>query len=304
MKIIITGATGLIGQAFIERYADQHQFHVVSRSYVKVIQTFSDWVKTGRVEYTDLASLTDLNDFDAVINLAGEPIVDKRWTAKQKQSICTSRWDITQRLVDLCHASTLPPAHFLSGSAIGIYGRQTADTIVDERFTDFHEEFSREICQQWEDIALQASSEETRVCLLRTGVVLAPRGGALGKMRLPFSLGLGGPVASGEQVMSWIHIDDMVAALSHVLETTDITGPVNFTAPQPVSNSELSKSYAKSLRRPCLFTVPKFSLRVLMGESADLLLYGQKVLPGVLTNSGYIFQYQEIDGALTALAKE
>ena len=145
MKIIITGATGLIGQAFIERYAEQHQFHVVSRSYSKVIQTFSDWVKTGRVEYTDLASLPDLNDFDAVINLAGEPIVDKRWTAKQKQSSGSSRWDITQRLVELCHASTRPPAQFRSGSAIGIYGRQTADTIEGERGTEVHEECSREM---------------------------------------------------------------------------------------------------------------------------------------------------------------
>ena len=303
MNILFTGATGLIGQAFIKRYADQHQFYVVSRSYSKVIQTFNDLIKTGRVEHIDLASLSDLNRFDAVINLAGEPIVDKRWNAKQKQKICHSRWDITQQLVDLCRASSHPPAHFISGSAIGIYGRQSADTIINETFTDFHDEFSREICQQWEDIALQAASESTRVCLLRTGIVLAPTGGALGKMRLPFSLGLGGPVSSGEQIMSWIHIDDMLAGIAHVLAHHAIAGPINFTAPNPVSNKTFSQSYATSLGRPCIFTVPKVSLRVLMGESADLLLFGQKVLPEALTTSGYQFQYEHVDVALTALAK-
>ena len=304
MNILFTGATGLIGQAFIKRYANQHQFYVVSRSHSKVIEAFKDLVQAGRVEHVDITSFTDLNKFDAVINLAGEPIVDKRWSKKQKQRICHSRWDITQRLVDLCHASTQPPAHFLSGSAIGVYGHQPADTLINETFTDFHEEFSRDICQQWEDIALQARSKITRVCLLRTGVVLSAIGGALGKMRLPFSLGLGGPVSSGQQIMSWIHIDDMVAGIAHVLDTDTIQGPVNFTAPKPVSNKTFSQSYAKSIGRPCIFTVPKLSLRVLMGESADLLLYGQKVLPDVLSASGYQFQFEDVDVAFAALAQK
>ncbi len=304
MNILFTGATGLIGQAFIKRYANQHQLYVVSRSANKVMEAFNDLVQAGRVTHVDIASLTDLNKFDAVINLAGEPIVDKRWSAKQKQRICHSRWDITQQLVDLCHASTQPPAHFLSGSAIGVYGRQSADTLINESFTKFHEEFSRDICQQWEDIASQAASESTRVCLLRTGVVLSANGGALGKMRLPFSLGLGGPVSSGQQIMSWIHIDDMVAGIAHVLDTDTIQGPVNFTAPKPVSNKTFSQSYAKSLGRPCIFTIPKLSLRVLMGESADLLLYGQKVLPDVLSASGYQFQFEDVDVAFAALAQK
>lgn len=304
MKILFTGATGLIGRAFIKRYAQQHTFHVVSRSNRLVNQHFHHAIQQGLIEHVDLAVLRDLNAYDAVINLAGEPIVDKRWTDQQKQRICQSRWDITQRIVDLIAVSSEPPAHFISGSAIGIYGRQAKSTdivAIDEAFTDVHEEFAREICLRWETIALQAQSEQTRVCLLRTGIVLASDGGALDKMKLPFSLGLGGPVSSGEQIMSWIHIDDMIDGIAHVLATPALHGPINFTAPNPVSNKVFSKAYAKSLNRPCLFTVPKLALKVLMGESADLLLTGQYVVPKALLEHGYTFTYRDIDSAFNSL---
>jgi hypothetical protein len=305
MKILITGATGLIGQAFIKHYAHLHTFHVVSRSADKVNQAFHHEIQQGVLEKVDLTLLNDLNAYDAVINLAGEAIVDKRWSDKQKQRICHSRWDITERIVELIKASSAPPEVFLSGSAIGIYGRQ-ADTSqpiqpIDEQFSDYHEEFAREICQRWESIALQAQSELTRVCLLRTGIVLSPTGGALGKMKVPFSLGLGGPVSSGQQIMSWIHIDDMIQAMAHVLVSPALQGPINFTAPNPVSNAVFSKAYANSLHRPCLFTVPKLALKILMGESADLLLTGQHVVPKALLEHGYAFSHDEIDEALMSL---
>ena len=149
---------------------------------------------------SSLDELENLNDFVAVINLAGEPIVDKRWTEAQKGLIEHSRWDITQRLVDLIKASDTPPKVFISGSAIGYYGRQD-DTKISEDFTEPHDEFSHQLCKKWEDIALSAQSEQTRVCILRTGIVLSRHGGALEKMLLPFRLGLGGPVASGKQYL-------------------------------------------------------------------------------------------------------
>jgi uncharacterized protein len=305
MKILITGATGLIGQAFIKHYAHLHTFHVVSRSADKVNHAFHHEIQQGVLEKVDLTLLNDLNAYDAVINLAGEAIVDKRWSDKQKQHICHSRWDITERIVALIQASSEPPEVFLSGSAIGIYGRQ-ADTSqpiqpIDEQFSDYNEEFAREICQRWESIALQAQSELTRVCLLRTGIVLSPTGGALGKMKVPFSLGLGGPVSSGQQIMSWIHIDDMIQAMAHLLVSPTLQGPINFTAPNPVSNAVFSKAYANSLHRPCLFTVPKLALKILMGESADLLLTGQHVVPKALLEHGYVFSHDEIDEALMSL---
>ena len=305
MKILITGATGLIGQAFIKHYAHLHTFHVVSRSNNKVNQAFNHEIQQGVVEKVDLTLLNNLNAYDAVINLAGEAIVDKRWSDKQKHRICHSRWDITQRIVDLIQASSQPPEILLSGSAIGVYGRQadSNDTIhpIDEQFSDYHEEFARDICQRWEAIALAAQSDTTRVCVLRTGIVLAKSGGALAKMKVPFSLGLGGPVGSGQQIMSWIHIDDMVQAMGYLLTTPTIQGAVNFTAPNPASNAVFSKAYADSLHRPCLFTVPKLALRVLMGESADLLLYGQHVVPKALLDHGYDFTHSNINEALVSL---
>ena len=154
MKILITGATGLIGQAFIKHYAHLHTFHVVSRSNNKVNQAFNHEIQQGVVEKVDLTLLNNLNAYDAVINLAGEAIVDKRWSDKQKHRICHSRWDITQRIVDLIQASSQPPEILLSGSAIGVYGRQadSNDTIhpIDEQFSDYHEEFARDICQRIE----------------------------------------------------------------------------------------------------------------------------------------------------------
>ena len=305
MKILMAGATGLIGQAFIKHYSHVHTFHVVSRSADKVNHAFHHEIQQGVLEKVDLTLLNDLNAYDAVINLAGEAIVDKRWSDKQKQRICHSRWDITERIVELIKASSEPPEVLLSGSAIGIYGRQadTSQSIqpIDEQFSDYHEEFAREICQRWESIALQAQSELTRVCLLRTGIVLSATGGALGKMKVPFSLGLGGPVSSGQQIMSWIHIDDMIQAMAHVLVSPALQGPINFTAPNPVSNAVFSKAYANSLHRPCLFTVPKLALKILMGESADLLLTGQHVVPKALLEHGYTFSHVEIDEALISL---
>lgn len=295
MKILMTGGTGFVGSAFIKRYGDQHEITVVSRHPKQAKKTLGPTVSV----LPSLAELEHLNAFDAVINLAGEPIADKRWTDAQKERIEQSRWHITETLVGLCAASDHPPHTFLSGSAIGYYGRQGATPVTEDDNTP-HDEFSHQLCKRWEAIAQEAASEQTRVCLLRTGVVLAGHGGALKKMLPPFRLGLGGPIGDGQQMMSWIHLDDMVAGIQFLLEHDQCQGPYNFTAPHPASNEAFSKTLGKVLHRPAFFRVPAFVLRTALGEMSDLLLTGQAVLPQRLEQAGFVFEYPQLEQALHA----
>lgn len=293
MKILLTGGTGLIGSALYKKLHGQHQITVLTRNPNKAYDKLGKDTQT----LTSLDKLTDLNDFDAVINLAGEPIADKRWTAQQKQRIEQSRFQITEQLVKLFSNSATPPGVLISGSAMGYYGRQGKTPVTEDKH-QVHDEFSHRLCAQWEAIALQAQSEQTRVCLSRTGLVLAKQGGALAKMALPFKLGLGGPIGNGEQMMSWIYLDDMVDALIFLLQQDNAQGPFNLTAPQPVSNNEFSRTLASVLHRPCVFRVPAFVMKGLLGEMADMILTGQAVLPQRLEEAGFEFQHRQLQGAL------
>ncbi|MDC8831747.1 TIGR01777 family oxidoreductase [Alteromonas gilva] len=291
MHIFITGGTGLIGRQLIEQLHRQHSITVLSRNANAARKALPGDVKV----IADIDTLSDFNDFDAVINLAGEPIADKRWSEQQKYRICQSRWQLTSSIANKLDASDKPPAVFISGSAIGYYGRQ-GDTPITENNHQAHQEFTHEVCQQWESIA-QSVSNTCRVCILRTGVVLAPDGGALSKMRLPFKLGLGGRIGSGKQYMSWIHIDDMVAGILFLLSQPELSGPFNFTAPNPVTNQTFIKAFASALNRPAFFPMPAPVLKLAMGEAADLLLTGQRVLPQKLQEAGFQFKYEDIDAA-------
>ena len=293
MHIFITGGTGLIGRHLIPALLRDAstKITVLTRDTTKAKASLP-----GNVALvTSLDDTLDFDDVDAVINLAGEPIADKRWSETQKTRICESRWQITQQLTDKINAAAQPPATFISGSAIGYYGRQ-GDKLVTEAFTEVHHEFTHTVCEKWERIALQASPK-TRVCLLRTGVVLSHDGGALSKMRLPFSLGLGGRIGDGNQYMSWIHINDMVAAILFLLKHENCEGAYNLTAPTPVTNSEFVKAYAASLGRPAIFPMPALALKLLMGEAADLLLTGQRVVPHKLVDAGFEFSFTDIGSA-------
>jgi uncharacterized protein (TIGR01777 family) len=294
MNILITGGSGLIGRALIQ-HLNAERIIVLTRNPEKTAN-----ILPGNIEFISALDEIDFNELDVVINLAGEAIVDKRWSSAQKNTICQSRWQITQNLVEKIQAATNPPHSLISGSAIGFYGRQGA-LAIDESYQEIHDEFSQKVCQKWEAIAQIAESDKTRVCIIRTGIVLAENGGALQKMLLPFKFGLGGPIASGEQFMSWIHIDDMVAVLLAAVYQTSLTGIINATAPMPVSNQEFSETLSAVLKRPCLFRVPAFVLRTLMGESADLVLYGQNVLPSKLLNNNFKFQYPSLEVALKQL---
>ena len=297
MKILITGGSGLIGSSLISmlRPCD---VSVYTRNVA-----MAELILGHKVQFlSSLTHLSNLDDYDVVINLAGEPIVNKKWTDKQKHKIEHSRWSITEDIVTLINAGENPPKLLISGSAIGFYGRQE-DNIIDEKFSSAHDEFSHRLCERWEFLAKEAESDKTRVCILRTGVVITKRGGALQKMLLPFKLGLGGPIGDGSQYMSWIHLEDMLQGIAHLIANESCQGVYNFTAPNPVTNAEFSRELAASLSRPCVFKVPEFVLRLMMGEMADLVIYGQRVIPSRLEESGYKFIYPTISQALDCLRR-
>ncbi|WP_319536439.1 TIGR01777 family oxidoreductase [uncultured Vibrio sp.] len=302
MKILLTGGTGFIGSELL-KLLTIHQVVLLTRSPEKARQHLQH-ADVGNIEYIDsLDQLADLNHIDAVINLAGEPIADKRWTKKQKDKICKSRWKITEQIVELIHASTKPPSVFISGSAVGYYGDQQEHPF-DECLHVNSEEFPHLVCDKWEQIAKRAESEDTRVCFLRTGVVLGPNGGALAKMLLPYKLGLGGPLGNGNQYLPWIHILDMVRAIMYLLNTPHAHGAFNLCAPHPVSNRIFSATLAKTLKRPHILFTPQWLMELLMGESACLLFDSIRAKPKKLTELDFQFSYSRIEPALKHLLHE
>lgn len=297
MKILITGGTGLIGRYLVSRLLTLgHAVVVVTRSPDSARQRLDKRVEL----WPGLEQRSHLNDIDAVINLAGEPIADKRWTDAQKARLCDSRWQITQRLVSLIKASDTPPAVLLSGSAAGYYG-DLGEVVVTEEEPP-HNEFTHKLCARWEQIACEAQSDATRVCLLRTGVVLAPDGGILAKMTPPFRLGLGGPIGSGRQYLAWIHIDDMANAILWLLDN-DLRGPFNMVSPYPVRNAQFAHALGRALHRPALIRAPAAAVRLLMGESSVLVLGGQRALPKRLEAAGFAFRWYDLDDALADVLK-
>jgi len=296
MKILITGGTGLIGRRLCKALlAKGHELTVLSRkpetvtvkcgAAVQAIATLDEW-------HADTV-------FDAVINLAGEPIVDARWTEERKQRLWQSRVSLTEALIQCIANATHKPSVLLSGSATGFYG-DSGDTILEESrlpATDF----GGQLCSAWESVAQTADAFGVRVCLLRTGLVLDSAGGLLGRMLLPFKLGLAARLGDGKQWMSWIHVDDYVAIVLLLLENQQATGAYNMTAPEPVTNSEFTQTLAQVLHRPALFVAPAFLLKLLLGEMSVLLLGGQRALPTKLQTLGYDFTYANLETALKSL---
>jgi uncharacterized protein (TIGR01777 family) len=294
MKVLITGGTGLIGSALI-RGAVGFDFTVLTRSISNAKS-----ILPASLQYIDsLEDLHNLDAFDAVINLAGEPIIGKRWSDQQKDHICQSRWQVTEQLVQLFAQSTTPPKVFISGSAIGVYGDRGDEPLTEVSSTE-ERDFSTMLCQRWESIARQAEPY-TRVVLLRTGIVLSAQGGALAKLLLPFKCGLGGRISTGEQYMAWIHYRDHINAIHFLLNETNISGPVNLVAPNAEKNMVFTQVLAKTLHRIAVLPMPKIALRLLLGEASSLLLDGQKVLPQTLLNQGFVFEFNKLKPALSDL---
>ena len=296
MHILITGGTGLIGRQLCKvLLAERHELTVFSRNPASVP------VKCGTGVHA-MAALSEWQPgktFDAVINLAGEPIVDASWTARRKQVLWDSRVTLTGELVKHISSAGRKPAVFLSGSAVGYYGNR-GDIELDEA-ADAGDNFAAHLCKAWEDAARGAELVGVRVCLLRTGLVLSGDGGLLGKMLLPFKLGMGARLGDGKQWMSWVHIDDYVAMLLRLLHDAQASGPYNMTAPQPATNAEFTATLAKVLHRPAFFVAPAPLLKLAMGERACLMLEGQKVMPGRMSAAGYHFKFSNLENALSNL---
>jgi len=297
MQLLITGGTGLIGRHLIPQLLQLgHQVNVVTRDVAAAREHLDERVRL----WSGLNQQSDLNGIEGVINLAGEPIADKRWSASQKQQLCESRWQITEQLVSLIHASSTPPAFLISGSATGFYG-DSGEVIVTEEDPG-QDEFTHTLCARWEQLALNAESDQTRVCLLRTGVVLARQGGALEKMKLPFRLGVGGPIGSGKQYLPWIHIDDMIDAIIWLMDHQALRGPFNMVAPYPVRNEQFAATLGQVMHRPAFMRTPAAAIKLMMGESAVLVLGGQHVLPKRLETSGFTFRWYDLQQALQDVA--
>lgn len=290
---LITGATGLIGQALCQRLLNNGEtVFALSRNCKKAAKILGPQVHC----FESIEALPVDSHLDVVINLAGAPIVDKRWSESRKQTLLESRVDYTRELIEKLSTRDNLPHSFISGSAVGWYGNQD-DTVVTES-SSFKPEFSHELCEQWEKAALTAETLGIRVAIVRTGLVVAPHGGFLSKMLLPFKMGLGGPISNGQQYMPWIHIDDICRLFLFLAENRLLTGVFNGTAPHPVTNQQFSEELAKALNRPALFRVPACVLKLSMGEMADLLLGGQRAIPEKAQAAGFEFLYTDIHSAL------
>ena len=295
-NVLITGGTGLIGQALVNKLKQHHHdVTVLTRHKVKAEKVFDFDV----VIVDDLYSIDPNIYFDAIVNLAGEPIADKRWSDAQKSKIYRSRVDSTYELVKWMKTRLMMPSVLISGSAVGWYGDGKSSLLTEQ--SGFNEEYTHELCQDWEQAAHSAKELGCRVCIMRTGLVLSNRGGFLKKMLPSFLCYVGGPISNGRQYMPWIHIDDMINAIMYLAFDTHrekLSGIYNFTAPKPVTNKEFSQVLAKTLGRPCALFVPSFLLKIMFGEMAQLLLTGQNAIPQRLNQAGFEFKYHTLAPAL------
>ena len=295
MKILIGGSHGLVGTALIKSL--ETAGHEIFR-LVRHAPTSKTEVEWSPDRYS--IALARIEGFDAVVNLAGESIAEGRWTDDKKRRIRESRVKGTKLLGDALANLTVPPKIFICASAIGYYGNRDDEVLTETSAPGA--DFLSEVCVEWEKATALATEKGIRVVNARFGVILDSNGGALSKMLPPFRMGLGGKIGSGKQWMSWIALDDVVDGIKFALAYDSLRGPVNFVAPNPVTNAEFTKTLGKVLSRPTLFPIPAFGIKLLFGEMGEaLLLGGQRVAPELLRSEGYQFQYSELSSALQHL---
>ncbi len=296
MKIVIAGGSGFIGRPLVARFADRGDEVVVLTRTPRTIAGARVVAWDGRSQGGWSAEVAAA---DAVVNLAGESIAEGRWTRSRKDVLVRSRIDATAAIVGALRNEPSKSRTLVNASAIGFYGLHGDDTLDEDSAQGSG--FLAELCARWESAAREAEPVG-RVAILRFGVVLGPDGGALAKLLLPFRLGAGGPVGTGEQWMSWIDGSDLVRMVQWVVDHRDARGIYNATAPEPVRNREFARSLGRALRRPAVISAPAFAMRLAFGQMADeVLLGGQRVLPKRALADGFLFEHTSLDGSLKHL---
>ena len=296
MRIVVTGATGLVGTPLVAalEQSGAQVLRAVRRPVKDESRELSWDPETGKIDAARFEGI------DAVVHLAGENIAGGRWNETFKRKIRDSRVKGTRLISEAIVAAKNGPRTFVCASAIGYYGSRGDETLTEAAAPG--DDFLAKVCQEWEAACQPARDAGVRVVNTRIGVILSTKGGALKKMLTPFKLGLGGKVGDGRQYMSWVALDDVVAALQFALTTPQASGPMNLVAPRAVTNAEFTKTLGRVLSRPTIFPMPKFAARLLFGEMADaLLLSSTRVDPQALTAAGYQFRWPEVEPALRHL---
>ncbi len=297
MNILVSGSTGLVGSALL-RYLSSKD-HTVKALVRHASSNPSEitWNPPARGPEAEA-----LEGIDAVVHLAGESIASGRWTDAKKRAIRDSRTIGTRLLADTLTRMKNPPKVFICASAIGYYGDRGEEILKEG--SSAGSGFLSDVCKAWEAATVAAAQKGIRVVNLRFGVILSSQGGALAQMFLPFKMGVGGKLGTGSQYMSWVALDDVLGAIAHALDTPSLAGPVNVVSPQPVTNAEFTKTLGRVLRRPTIFPMPGFAARLVFGEMADaLLLSSARVEPAALMQSGYHFQWTDLEGTLRHLLR-
>ncbi|MDF2488643.1 MAG: hypothetical protein K0S77_1265 [Pseudomonas sp.] len=298
MHILLTGGTGLIGQHLCRFWRGKgYRLTVWSRRPGEVPEKCGPGVR-GIARLEELAADDPV---DAVVNLAGAPIADRPWTAARRTLLWSSRITLTEHLLAWLRGREQRPEVLVSGSAVGWYGNG-GERELNEASPPVKEDFASQLCIAWEETAQRAEALGIRVVRVRTGLVLASDGGFLSRLRLPFKLGLGGPLGDGRQWMPWVHIEDQIALIDFLVQNKEASGPYNACAPEPVRNREFAKRLGKALHRPAVLPLPALLLRAGLGELSVLLLGGQRARPVRLQAAGFTFRFNDLQSALDSLS--
>jgi uncharacterized protein len=304
LKTVIAGGSGFIGQKLTHEFLEEQHRVVILTKRPSGIRT----IQNPNLEYAHWDGMTEgnwmkeLDGAAAVINLSGESIGSGRWSARRKQQLVSSRIESTNVLVGAIENAKVRPSVLINASAVGYYGDVKVGDVTEDQSAG--NDFLADLCVQWESAAMRATRSGVRVVLLRSGLVLDTRGGALKRLLLPFRMFVGGPLGSGRQWFPWIHEHDEIRAILFAVERDDLSGPLNLVAPEPVTMRDFSTALGKALHRPSTFAVPAFALKVILGEMADSVLTGQRVVPKKLTQAGFGFRFPTLARALADLLEK